>query len=51
MHAEPYLEVLPQHVVGGLAVPRASAVAEAKVLRDSGSGITTMSEELAQAQR
>ena len=34
-----------------LAVPGASAAAEAKVLLDSGSGVTAMSEELVEALR
>ena len=48
---EPHLEVLTQHVAGRLAVPGASAAAEVKVLMDSGSGITAMSEELVEALR
>ena len=48
---EPHLEALTQHVAGRLAVPDASAAAEIKVLMDSGSGITAMSEELVEALR
>ena len=48
---ETHVEVLMQHLAGRLAVPGASAAAEAKVLMDSGSGITAMSEELVQALR
>ena len=46
-----HVEVLTQHLVGRLAVPGASAVAKIKVLMDSGSSITAMSEELVQALR
>ena len=46
METEPHLETLTQHVAGRLAVPGASAAAEAKFLMDSGSGITATSEEL-----
>ena len=46
MDTEPQLEALTQHVAGRLAVPGASAAAEVKVLTDSGSGITAMSDEL-----
>ena len=45
------MEALTQHVAGRLAVPGASAAAEVKVLMDSGSGITAMSEELVEALR
>ena len=48
---EPHLEALTQHVAGCLAVPGASAAAEVKVLTDSGSGITAMSEELVEVLR
>ena len=48
---EPHLEALTQHVAGRLAVPGASTVAEVKVLMDSGSGITAISEELVEALR
>ena len=48
---EPRVEVLIQHLGGRLAVPGASAAAEVKVLTDSGSSITAMSEELVQALR
>ena len=51
MDTEPHLEALTQHVAGRLAVPGASAAAEVKVLMDSGSGITAMSEELVEALR
>ena len=43
---EPHLEALAQHVAGRLAVPGASGAAEARVLMDSGSGNTAISEEL-----
>ena len=46
-----HLEALTQHVAGRLAVPGASAAAEVKVLMDSGSGITAMSEELVEVLR
>ena len=36
---DPHLEALTQHFAERLAVPGASAVAEAKVLMDSGSGL------------
>ena len=49
METEPHLEALTQHVVGCLAVPGASGAAEGKVLMDSGSGITAISEELVEA--
>ena len=48
---EPHVEGLMQHLAGRLAVPGASAAAEVKVLTDSGSSITAMSEELVQALR
>ena len=48
---EPHLEALTQHVAGRLAVHGGSAAAEVKVLIDSGSGITAMSEELVEAMR
>ena len=48
---EPHVEVLTQHLAGRLAVLGAAAAAEVKVLMDSGSSITTMSEELVQALR
>ena len=51
VETEPHLEALTQHVAGRLAVPGASAAAEVKVLIDSGSGITAMSEELVEACR
>ena len=46
MDTEPHLDALTQHVAGRLAVPGASAAAEVKVLMDSGSEITAISEEL-----
>ena len=46
---ESHLEALTQHVAGCLTVPGASAAAEAKVLMESGSGISAMSEELVDA--
>ena len=46
---EPQLKALMQHVAGRLAVPGASAAAEVKVLMNSGSGITVISEELVKA--
>ena len=51
METEPHLETLTQHVAGRLAVPGASAAAEAKVLMDSGSEITAMLEELVETLR
>ena len=42
----PHLEALTQHVAGPLPVPGASGAAQAKVLMDSGSGLTDTSEEL-----
>ena len=51
VETEPHLEALTQHVAGRLAVPGASAAAEVKVLMDSGSGITAMSEELVEGLR
>ena len=48
---EPHVEGLTQHLAGRFAVPSASAAAEVKVLMDSGSSITAMSEELVQALR
>ena len=49
MDTEPHLEALTQQVAGRLVVPGASVAAEVKVLMDSGSGITAMSEELVEA--
>ena len=49
VEAEPRVEALTQHVAGRLAVPGASGAAEAKVLMDSGSGFTAVSEELIEA--
>ena len=46
---EPHLEALTQLVAGRLAVSGASAAAEVKVLMDSGSGITAISEGLVEA--
>ena len=51
METEPHLEALTQHIAGPLAVPGSSAAAEVKVLMDSGSGITAMSEELVEVLR
>ena len=51
MDTEPQLEALTQHVAGRLAVPGASAAAEVKVLMDSGSGFTAISEELVEVLR
>ena len=51
VYTQPHWEALTQHVAGCLAVPGASAAAEVKVLMDSGSGITAMSEELVEALR
>ena len=51
MDTEPHLETLAQHAAGRLAVPGASAAAEVKILMESGSGITAMSEELAETLR
>ena len=48
---EPHLEALTQHVTGRLAVTGVSAAAEVKVLMDSGSRITAMSEELMEVLR
>ena len=48
---QPRVEGLAQHLAGRLAVPGASAAAEVKVLMDSGSRITAMTEELVQALR
>ena len=49
METEPHLEALTQHVAGRLVVPGCSGAAEAKVLMDSGSGITARSEELVES--
>ena len=50
VETEPHLEALTQHVAGRLAVPGSSAAAEViTVLMDSGSGTTTISEELVEA--
>ena len=43
--------MLTQHVAGRLAVPSAFTAAKVKLLIDSGSGITAMSEELVEALR
>ena len=48
---EPHVEGLTQHLAGRLAVPGTSAAVEVKVIMDSGSSITAMSEELVQALR
>ena len=49
VETESHLKALTQHVAGSLAVPGASAAAEVKVLMESGSGITAISEELVEA--
>ena len=49
VETEPHLEALTQHVAGHLAMPGAFGAAEAKVLMDSGSAITAISEELVEA--
>ena len=49
VETEPHLEALTQHVSGRLAVPGTSGAAEAKVLIDSGSGTTAISDELVEA--
>ena len=49
VETEPHLEALTQHVAGRLVVPGASAAAEVKLLMDSGSGTTAISEELVEA--
>ena len=49
VESEPHVEGLTQHFAGCLAVPGASAAAEVKVLMNSGSSSTAMSEELVQA--
>ena len=46
VETEPHLEALTQHVAGRLAVPGVSAAIEVKVLMNSGSGTTAMSEDL-----
>ena len=46
---EPRLDALKQHLATLLAVPPSSAAAEIKVLFDSGSGITAISEESVEA--
>ena len=51
METAPHLEALRQHVAGRLAVLGASEAAEVKVIMDSGSGITPMSEALVEAVR
>ena len=48
---KPHLEALTQHVAGRLAVVGAFAAAQEKVIMDSGSGITAMSEDLVEALR
>ena len=49
VEAKPHFEAPTQHVAGRLEVSGASGVAEAKVLMDSGSGVTPISEELVEA--
>ena len=51
VYTEPHLEALTQHDAGRFAVPGESAAAEVKVLMDSCSGITAMSEELVEVLR
>ena len=51
VESEPYVEGLTQHLAGRLAVPDSFAVAEVKMLMDSGSSITAMSKKLVQALR
>ena len=46
VETEPHLEALTHHVAERLAVPGVSGAAESKVLADSGSGTTAISEEL-----
>ena len=48
---ELHLETLTYHLAGRLAVPGASVAAEVKVLMDSGSDISAMSEEVVDALR
>ena len=48
---DPHVEGLPQHLAGCLAVPGASAAGEVKVLMNSCSSITAMSEGLVQTLR
>ena len=48
---KPHVKGLAQHLAGRLAVPGAPAAAEVKVLMDSSSSVTAMSEELVQALR
>ena len=49
METEPRSKAMTQHVEGRLANHGASAAIEVKVLMDSGSGTTAMSEELVKA--
>ena len=49
VEAESHLEAPTQHVAGHLAGPGASVAAEAKVLINSGPGITATSKELVEA--
>ena len=49
VETDPHLGALTQHVAGRLAVPGAFGAAEAKVLMDSGSCITAISQELVEA--
>lgn len=50
MHIEPHVEALTEHVAGRLAIPGASAAAEAKVLMKAGPK-TAMLEALVDALR
>ena len=49
METEPHLEALTEHVARRLVVSAAIAAAEDKVLMNSGSGFTAISEELVKA--
>ena len=49
MEHELHVEIPTQHLAKRLAVPGGSAAIEDKVLMDSGSGITAMSEEVEEA--
>ena len=51
VETEPHLEALTHHVAGSLAVPRAPAAVDVKMLMDSGPGIAPMSQELMEALR
>ena len=49
METEPHLKALTQHLAGSLAVPGVSAAADIKLLMNSGSGTTAMSQKLLEA--